>query len=147
MATLIGQDEKKAESDAAVAAFKATLGKTKVGDAEAVYGLGIMAIFAEELKEAVKWFRKAAEMGNADAMFQLGIAHASGRGVIQDFKEAGKWFRKAAELGDTDAMFHFGVMHTIGKGVIEDDKEAVKWYRKAAELASTFLDRRRRFKL
>ena len=48
-------------------------------------------------REAVKWFRLAAEQGAARAQFNLGIMYADGEGVPQDDKEAVKWFRLAAE--------------------------------------------------
>ena len=50
--------------------------------------------------EAVKWFRKAAEQGDADAQFYLGWAYVTnGEGVPKDEVEAVKWYRKAAEQG------------------------------------------------
>lgn len=51
-------------------------------------------------KEAVKWFRKAAEQGFATAQSNLGWMYEKGRGVPQDDKEAIKWYRKAADQGN-----------------------------------------------
>ena len=51
----------------------------------------------------MKWFRKAAEQGNADAQLCLGICYAEGDGVAKDMSEAVKWCRKAAEQGHEDA--------------------------------------------
>jgi TPR repeat protein len=50
--------------------------------------------------EASKWFRKAAEQGDAKAQNNLGVMHARGLGVPLDYAEAAKWFRKAADQGD-----------------------------------------------
>jgi len=47
--------------------------------------------------EAVKWYRKAAEQGDADAQFNLGVRYDAGQGVQQDMAAA--WLRKAAEQG------------------------------------------------
>ena len=52
---------------------------------------------------AVNWYRKAAEQGNADAQYMLGVAYMSGDGVVQDEAEAMKWYRKAAEQGHVGA--------------------------------------------
>ena len=52
--------------------------------------------------EAVKWFRKAAEQGDATAQFNLGIMYYNGQGVTQDDSEAVRWLRKAAEQGDAN---------------------------------------------
>jgi TPR repeat protein len=38
----------------------------------------------QDYAEAVKWFRKAAEQGNAMAQYNLGIAYANGQGVSRD---------------------------------------------------------------
>ena len=133
----VGQDEKKTESDVWL---EETIAKAKDGDATAMYNLGVMYAdgkgVLEDDKEAVKWFRKAADLGDAMAMNSLGVAYVHGEGVIQDDEEAVKWYRKAAELGNANAMSNLGVMYTQGKGVIEDFKEAFKWFRKAAELGT-----------
>ncbi|ODS31478.1 MAG: hypothetical protein SCARUB_03409 [Candidatus Scalindua rubra] len=50
-------------------------------------------------KEAIKWYRKAAEQGHARAQAILGIMYSQGQGVEQDFKEAVRWYQKAAEQG------------------------------------------------
>jgi TPR repeat protein len=58
---------------------------------------------AKDDREAVKWYRKAAEQGNAPAQYSLGVMYEDGRGVTKDESEAVKWYRKAAEQGDADA--------------------------------------------
>ncbi len=42
--------------------------------------------------EAVKWYRKAADQGLASAQYNLGLMHADGRGVPQDYATAYMWF-------------------------------------------------------
>ena len=46
--------------------------------------------------EAVKWYRKAADQGDARAQFNLGIMYAKGEGVPQDYVQAHKWVNLAA---------------------------------------------------
>ena len=58
-------------------------------------GLGV----EQDDKEAVKWFRKAAEQGLPEAQRCIGWMYQDGLGVEKDDKEAVKWFRKAAEQG------------------------------------------------
>jgi TPR repeat protein len=53
--------------------------------------------------EAVKWFRKAAEQGNAIAQCDLGLCYFKGDGVPRDRVEALKWLRKSAEQGNARA--------------------------------------------
>ena len=83
--------------------------------------------------ESVKWYRKAAERGDANAQYALGYMYANGKGVTKDEVEAVNWYRKAAEQGDANAQYNLGYMYSNGKGVTKDDVEAVKWYRKAAD--------------
>ncbi len=71
-------------------------------------------------------FRKAAELGDAEAQFIVGVAS-------KDQAESAKWFRKAAEQGVAIAQQGLGNCYAKGEGVEKDDAEAVKWYRKAAE--------------
>lgn len=91
-------------------------------------GMGVK----QNLPEAVKWFRKAANLGNAEAQFNLGVMYANGQSVKQDYAEAEKWYRKAAALGNTAAQFNLGNMYAFGRGVKQDYSEVVQWYRKAA---------------
>ena len=57
----------------------------------------------QDYREAVKWFRKAAEQGHAGAQANLGFMYDRGWGVPEDDREAVKWFRKAAEQGHAGA--------------------------------------------
>ncbi|MBR5333801.1 MAG: toll/interleukin-1 receptor domain-containing protein, partial [Alistipes sp.] len=84
-------------------------------------------------EEAVKWYRKAAEMGHATSQYNLGYCYENGHGVTKDYSEAVKWYRKAAEQGHANAQCSLGYCYNCGQGVTKDLIEAVKWYRKAAE--------------
>ena len=57
----------------------------------------------EMKREAVKWFKKAAERGNVEAMYCLGECYRDGSGVDEDQKKAVEWFAKAAERGHEEA--------------------------------------------
>ena len=57
-------------------------------------------------EEAMKWYRKAAEQGNAEAQYRLGRFYERGWGVVKDEAEAMKWYRKAAEQGYQYAIEH-----------------------------------------
>ena len=93
------------------------------------YGRGV----TQNYNEAVKWYRKAAEQGNASAQNNLGGCYYNGRGVTQDYYEAVKWYRKAAEQGYAFAQYNIGLCYEYGRGVTQNYNEAVKWYRKASE--------------
>lgn len=53
----------------------------------------------EVIVEAVKWYRKAAEQGYADAQYMLGLCYC----VEQDKPESVKWLQKAAKQGHEKA--------------------------------------------
>jgi tetratricopeptide (TPR) repeat protein len=104
----------------------------KMSPEEMLY-LGNTHYGTENYAEAVKWYRKAAEQGNAVAQNNMGWCYANGIGVDQDYAEAAKWYRKAAEQGEAAAQSNLGWCYENGKGVAQDYAEAVKWYRLAAE--------------
>ena len=87
----------------------------------------------KDLMKAVKYYRIAAERGDAWGQNNLGAMYRDGEGVTQDHAEAVKWFRKAAEQGNASGQLNLGWQYEKGYGVTQDDTEAVKWYRKAAE--------------
>jgi hypothetical protein len=49
--------------------------------------------------EAVKWFRRAAELGNAPAQYSLGSMYEKGRGVPQDLISAYMWLSLSVAAG------------------------------------------------
>ena len=79
---------------------------------------------AEDDFDAVK---KAAEQGDVDVQFMLGVMYAYGEGVPQDYAEAVRWYRKAAEQGHASAQYYLGLMYTIGQGVPEYHIQAYVW--------------------
>jgi TPR repeat protein len=77
------------------------------------FGEGVTRDYAE----ALKWYRKAAEQGEANAQSNLGVMYHEGEGTARDYAEAVKWWRKAAEQGHADAQNNLGVMYAAGSGV------------------------------
>jgi TPR repeat protein len=59
---------------------------------------------AQDTAEAMTWYRKAAEHGNADAENNLGAIYAEGRGVPRDYVRAYAWFSLAMLAGDQRAQ-------------------------------------------
>ena len=57
-----------------------------------------------DISEALKWCRKSAEQGVANAQHNLGVFYYNGEVVNRDLKEAVKWFRKAADQGHETAQ-------------------------------------------
>ena len=47
--------------------------------------------------KADEWYSKAAEQGNANAQFHLGLMFQTGKGGLQDYKKAVDWYTLLAE--------------------------------------------------
>ncbi len=88
------------------------------------YGRGV----TQDDTEAVAWFRKAADQGDAIAEFLLGNQYANGKGVPQDYTEAMIWFQRAAEQGHPVAKLFLGVMYAEARGVPQDYVRAHMWF-------------------
>jgi TPR repeat protein len=94
---------------------------------------GYSACSKKNYKEACAWFKKSAELGDVDAMFNLGAMYAHGIGVSQDPQEAFKWSKKAAELGNASAMYSLGLMYAKGEGTLKDPQRVKYWIKKSYE--------------
>jgi TPR repeat protein len=82
--------------------------------------------------EAAKWFRLAADQGDATAQFNLGVMYAEGQGVAQDYGEAMKWYRLAADQRHAQAQYNLGLAYARGEGVSPDYVSAHMWFNLAA---------------
>ena len=60
----------------------------------------------QDYAEAVRWYKKAADQGDADAQYDLGVAYYNGEGVPQDYAEAYFWENLAVAL-NADAKRDF----------------------------------------
>lgn len=83
--------------------------------------------------EALRWYRVAADAGDAFSMTKVGYIYATGKGVAKDEAEAARWYRKGADAGNAVAMNNLGLAYAYGREVTKDEAEAARWYRKAAE--------------
>ena len=95
-------------------------------------GLGHFADAPADEDRDVGALTKAANQGDADAQYNLGVAYHDGEGVPQDYAEAVRWWRKAAEQGNLMAQSNLGVAYEHGEGVPQDRREALRWWKKAA---------------
>ncbi len=81
----------------------------------------------KSVKEAAKWYVKAAEQGNLEAQLALGAIYFRGQGIPKDSREAAKWLLMAATQGNVGAQCQMARLHMMGAGVPKDDIEAYKW--------------------
>lgn len=113
-----------------------------------ILGGGYQSYLKGDYEAAYDEWRPLAELGDAEAQYNLGVMYDEGAGVDHDLARAAAWYRKAAEQGFLDAQTNLGLMYYHGQGVPRNYREALKWFRLAAEQgdqeASTFLDKVRR---
>lgn len=72
--------------------------------------------------------REAAEAGDPEACFRLGMAYRKGTpSMPPDDSCAALWFRRAAEAGHREAMGALAQAYLGGHGVVRDPREAARW--------------------
>tara|TARA_Y100001968_G_scaffold100574_1_gene90493 strand:+ start:13 stop:951 length:939 start_codon:yes stop_codon:yes gene_type:complete len=90
-------------------------------------------ILSNEFDIARPQFEVAAEIGDANAQYQLGLLYHKGKEYEQDLETAVRWYTLAAKQGHVPAQYNLGLMYHKGDGVPQKYESAVKWYRLAAE--------------
>lgn len=91
---------------------------------------GEEACKAENYRDAIGFYEKAAEVGDDEAMTQIGIIYLRKLGSPYD---AFKWLNKAAKLRNAKAMYYLGTLYIQGAGVELDKKKAIQLWLKAAD--------------
>lgn len=81
------------------------------------------------LPRSVK-FQAAAEQGDRDAQFELGLIYQGGRGVPQDKDEAQQWLTQAAQKGHGRAQYALALLYRE-QGA--DISQSLKWQRQTAQ--------------
>jgi tetratricopeptide (TPR) repeat protein len=87
----------------------------------------------KEYAKAIPILRKAAALGNHEAMTDLGVCYQLAWGVPRNYGEASSMYRKAADCGNARAQYYLALCYEGGVGVGEDKEEARKWYQKSAD--------------
>lgn len=123
-------DELKVRADAGQTDAMVALGLRYVSGGENEDRTGLPPADAAK---GVSLFKAAAEKGDGEAAFLMGVAHLSGAGAIKDETEAMTWFIRGAKHGNVPSQFWVGQMTAKGRGVTADWKAALPYFQKAAE--------------
>ena len=81
---------------------------------------------------ALELYEIAAQQGDAQAQYSLGLCYHYGEGTLKDPFSAFKWFSQAAEGGHAQAQYSIGVYYQQGIGTAQNSENAFKWFEKAA---------------
>ena len=107
------------------------------------FARGLEAYDGGDYAAAVAAWRRAAAVGDTDAMNALANAYQQGQGVRTDPETAVSWYRRAAERGDAVAQMNLGDLASTGHGVKRDAVEAYTWLGIAAAQGNRWARQRR----
>ena len=79
-------------------------------------GMGV----EKDERQAVRFYRLAAEKEDSSAQYYLGKALYDGTG-IKDYEEAVSWLKKSSDKNNDDAQVLLGLAYFYGNGVEKDD--------------------------
>ena len=83
---------------------------------------------SNHLATAVKWYKKSADLGCAEAMFNLAVMYSKGQGVEKDTEVGHEYYVESAENGHSEAQVYIGDVCKMR----HQFKLAKQWYCKAA---------------
>ena len=86
------------------------------------------------LGKAIGYFKNAAEKGNENGFYNLGLCHLRGLGMSQDDKLAFDHFFKSAEMGHPGAINQVGLFYREGRVVAKNLETSAQWFEKSADL-------------
>ena len=87
----------------------------------------------QDFNKAFTLYLKAAELGNLEAMCDLGYMYLVGQGVGMDKEKSTYWYKKSADLGYVHSMRDIGQNYLHGYGVKENAEIAARYFMLASE--------------
>ena len=86
----------------------------------------------EKFKEAIPILIEAAELGNAESQYNLGVCYQFGYGTDQNDSIATSWYLKSAEQGWTDGEYKMSYAYIKGTGIEKNEQKAFVYTLKCA---------------
>ncbi len=103
-----------------------------IGHIEAQYQLGLFFKVGkgvvQNVKEAMKWFEKAALQGNVEAKYEIACSFYKEK----QYEQALTWFEEAAAHGHVEAQSQLGIMYKEGLGTEVNFVQCLTWLKKAS---------------
>ena len=98
-----------------------------------ILGGGYQSYLKGDYQAAYEEWLPLAELGDAEAQYNLGVMYDEGAGRARDLAMAAQWYEKAAEQGLVDAQTNLGLMYMAGQGVSRNIDQARHWLERAAK--------------
>ena len=86
-----------------------------------------------DFKNAVPLLKQAAELGNAEAQYNLGYCYQDGVEVPKNDSIANTWLLKSAKQGWLNAQFKIAYSYAVGRGTTKDNEQAFYWVLQCAK--------------
>jgi len=131
--------EKHAETIGAEAEHDRLLVLAEADDAEAqctlatMYWYGFGNWLHEDSDIAIRWFKRAAELGSSDGLYGAGLVYRD----MDKHEEALQCFLEASARGDSNASLKAGNYYGNDESQFHNPAKAAEYYLKAAEQGST----------
>lgn len=94
------------------------------------FSAGLSDIIARNYNQAINDFTTAANQGNADAAFNLGLMYYYSQGAPVSYSISTRWMLKAAEEGNIRAEYTLVAVYQNGTGVPIDYSQSNFWQEK-----------------
>ena len=103
------------------------------GDAAAQYRVGVLYADSQNLPEALRYYRLAADQNHHEAQARLAMLSCNGQGVPKNADECIRLYRLAADGGVTQAQVNLAARYLTGDGTSTNHGEAARFARLAAD--------------
>ncbi|MFY7698442.1 MAG: tetratricopeptide repeat protein [Legionella sp.] len=92
-----------------------------------------------QLQRALAWYKKAADLGDRDALYQLGLFAEIGLGSKLSLDDAVNYYQKAANKNNTKAIIALARIYQYGSaGIAPDELKAIKYYQHLATINNSY---------
>ena len=111
---------------------------SQISEARSAYKLALsyqsgVGVVSDEA-EAIRHFRRAADLGYAAAIFGLCNTIFESTSLAEENAEGINLCRTAADLGSEYAALYLGRLYETGDGVAQNDAEAARFYKRALDI-------------
>lgn len=122
------------QEDDLVVAMSSLEQAAEAGHAQAQTLFGYILDKAEDNEAAARYYRMAADQGNAEGAYWLAALYANGEGLARDVSEAFRWFSFAAEQGYGPAIEVVANAYLEGTlGRTKDKAKGIGWLQRGAD--------------
>ena len=90
------------------------IAERRLSKASRLFQRGLASYQRRHFYDALNNWKRAAELGYAEAYHRIGLLYASGEGVQRSTAEAAALFRRGSELGHAESQFELGLLYLRG---------------------------------